>query len=483
MIPVWLAGCATVDPRRDFQRLSTHVSQTTGQTVDYAIPDIETRTRVATLLEDGLSAQEAVEVALLNNARLRVAIQSLGAARADVVQAGLFSNPSLSVSLRLPDGGGLASLEAAIAQSIADLWLIPLRKEVAQGQLEQQILEVAREASIIASDARASYYQAVAADRLCELGIENRSTAQQLLDAALARQQAGVGSEIDVNLSRAQFMETELALRTAKLDAFEARRKLATLLGLKTPPGDLRLTDSLPDAPKWDLTVEQLVETAQRQRLDLQAAGRVVRAAEARLRQEKRSVFSNVEVGVAMERSERPPGDDRNLPFDTLRESLRAGELTVPELSRKNDGGQDVITGPTLSLDLPIFDQNQAQIAKAEYRYRQAVLTRDALALEIMQETRAAYERLRTAWDVSGYYRDQVVPLLENNLELSREAYRVGKASFLFVLEAQKQLLAIRTRYVEALRDAAVALAQLETTIGLPIDRMQGAERPSADRD
>lgn len=477
-----LSGCATVNPKRDYERTSQHVAAATG-TESLALPDDDAllSEKVNELLAAGLTADEAVQLCLLNNPRVKSAFFAIGMARADLVQSGLFRNPSLFLSTRLPDGGGLSNIELVLGQNIADLWLIPIRKKAAQGELERQILSVAREVSAVALDTRAAYFKAVGAEREFEIAVENRDVANQLLDIARARQQAGVGSEIDVNLARAGFMETDLAVRTTKLAAFEAKRELVVLLGLRTPPGDLQLAETLPDPPKWALSQERLLALASSSRLDLQAASRVVDAAAARVRQEKLNVFANVEVGVAMEREERPPASDRNLLFDTLHESVQAGQLTAPELLREDDGGQDVIVGPTLSLDLPIFDQNQAQIAKAEFAYRQAILARETLTLEIVQEARTAYERATTVWDVSNYYRDQVVPLLQYNLELSREAYRAGKLSFLSVLEAQQQLLATRAKHVQALRAAAVVVVELEKAIGQPMGKILADEpRPDA---
>lgn len=486
-----LSGCASVNPRPDYDRVEQHVADAVGKGAPERPDDAEAvRALVAARLEGGLSADEAVQVCLLNNPRVRSALLRVGIARAELVQAGLFQNPSLSLSLRLPDGGGLSNLELAIAQNIADLWLLPIRKRAAEGELESAILEVARELSAVALEARAAYYSAVGLGREKEIVDENRGVAQQLLDAALARQQAGAGSAIDVNLARSEFMQTEVALRNAALAAFEARRSLAVLLGVKTPPDDLVLSDKLPDPPAWVLTPERLVSAAEANRLDLQAATYFVDVAAARVQQEKLSVVADVEVGVGFERDERGRRGDRPWLADTLWASAEAGALAAPSLRPRERQPTDTILGPTLSLELPVFDQNQAQIAKAQFIYEQAMLNREALLLDVTQETRGAFQRARTAWDVADYYRVSFLPLLQDNLSLSREAYRAGKISLLSVLEAQKLLLASRGRYVESLRNAAIAVTDLEKAIGAPIERAMGdasttttqpASRPAAE--
>ncbi len=477
-----LSGCATVDPRRDYERVGSRVVEATGiPTVYRPDQDEAVATRVDELLQEGLTADEAVQVGLLNNRELQASFMNVGIARAEVVQSGLFSNPSLALSLRLPDAGGLANLEMSAAQNIAELWILPARKRAAEGALDQAILGLARQAHLLAVETRSAYYRAISADRVLEIAEENRQIAQELLDAAIARQEAGAGSAVDVNLARSDFMETELARRTTRLAAFEARSELATALGLIRPPQDLVLVEPLPDPPTWPLSVERLIELAQTHRLDLQAAGYAVLAAAARVQQEKLSVFSNVEVGVGFERNERRALPGRKILADTARASVAAGELAAPEIEsraqRQAEKNQEIetILGPTLELELPIWDQNQAQIARAEYAWQQAVKLQDGLLLRVTQEARAAYERARTRWDVSSYYRDNLLPLRQDSLELSREAYRAGRLPFLSVLEAQRALLLARSAYVETLRDSVLSLAELERVAGQPVSMIIGS--------
>lgn len=468
-LAVYGFGCASVDPKHDYARTSQHVAAAIGTGVpEEIVSPIDAAKEVEALLAEGLTADEAVQIALVNNPRVRSGFASLGVARADVVQSGLFNNPSMSFAARFPDGGGLANIDLSLGQNIAGLWLIPIRKQVAEAELNRQILSVAREVSSLAFATRTAYFQATSAERERQLASENRDVARQLAEIAEARQQAGVGNTIDINLARAGLLNTELELRATTLAASQARRDLASLLGLVSSI-DAPLTDPLPEPSAWSLAESRLVALAQASRLDLLSADRAVRAAQARVEQEKRSVFSNVEVGIAVEREERRAAGNQNFAAQTVRQSVRSGAVTIPDWSLEPDEGEAVIAGPSLSLDLPIFDQNRAQIAKAQYALEQAISDRDALAIEIARESRSSYDRARTALSVTALYRGELVPLLESNLELSREAYRSGKVSFLSVLETQHQLLQSRAKYVQALRDSATAIIDLEKAAGRPL--------------
>ena len=470
---VTLGGCVTVNPRPDYDRTAKHVTEATGQEKIYRPGDEAiVEKMVAALVDHGLTADEAVQVCLLNNPRLQAAFFDVGMARADVVQSGLLSNPSLGVSLRLPSSGGLANVEAGLAQNIAELWQIPARKRVAKRALDQAILVLAREASLLAAEAKIAYYRAVAADRGYDITLDNLEIVQRLVDVAIARQQAGEGTEIDVTIARSELRQTQLALRSAKLAAFEQRSRLATLLGLTISPDRLDLREDLPEAAAWTLSPERLLEIAQARRLDLEAARQAVETAAANLKLERLRVFPVVELGVGLERGERKRSRGRKLLFETARSSLAAGAFTPPELEPGIDEGTDLIIGPTLDLELPIFDQNQAQIAKAEYAYSQSAKVLESLVREITQETRLAHERARTAWDIARFYREQLLPLRQANLELARNAYQAGHASFLVVLEAQRTLLAARAGYTRALDDSAVSLVAIEQVAGQPIEKI-----------
>ena len=474
LVPI--AGCATVDPRLDYEHAGQYVTEATGQEHVYQPGDDELSARlVAELLRDGITADEAAAVCLLNSPTLQAAFMDIGMARADVVQAGLLSNPSLGIALQLPSGGGLANLQAGLAQNIADLWQIPARRRAAQRSLDQTVLGLARQAADLAADAKVAYYEAVGADQRLEILLENLAVAQNLLDLARTRKEAGAASQLDVNLSRSVALDAELELEAARLAAADARRALATLLGITTDAQQITLLDSVEDVPQKVPDAERLVEIARTSRLDIRWAEQAVRAAEARLREEYRRVFPTIELGVALERGERGPSDGgRDILADTARASIVGRGLTAPEIQPRSERRRntDFIIGPSLNLELPIFDQNRAQIAKARFACEQANKTLEAVVRAAVQEVHSAVDRALTAWKLVRMYRDRSIPLAQSNLELSRQAYRAGRTSILAVLEAQRFFLDTRNGYVDAAKTAATTAVELERAIGLPFSKL-----------
>jgi cobalt-zinc-cadmium efflux system outer membrane protein len=197
----------------------------------------------------------------------------------------------------------------------------------------------------------------------------------------------------------------------------------------------------------------------------------MVEAAEASLRLERKRVFPTVELGLSLEREARSQSHHNNPLADAVGRAA-SGEPGLPIFGQEDDSGQEVVMGPSLGLELPVFDQNQAGITKAQFALEQALRLSESLRRQIVQEVYGAAERMRVAAENVRFYRDQVLPLRETNLQLTREGYRAGKTSFLAVLEAQRVLLATRARSIELQQVAALARTDLEKVSGQPFERI-----------
>ena len=326
--------------------------------------------RIDDLLQDGLTAQEAVQVSLLNNPDLRVALFEIGLRRADVVQSGLLSNPSLGALVRFPTEGGGTDLEANLVENLIELWHLPPRRRLAEAQLERTILEIAHTAAITATEARGLYYRAAAAAETLTVEEQNLGTAREFLELTLDRQLAGASTVVDANAARSASLQQEVLVRSARLVAFEAKLQLALLLGLDVDSGGLELADVLLAPPDCDVGIDRLLAVAVEYHLDLRAARKGVEAAERAVELERRYWLRQVRAGVSLE---------------------------------SQDG--NVALGPVVQLELPLFDQNQAQIAKAEYRHAQALERAEALAVSTSQQVRGAHQRYSVAHELASLYR------------------------------------------------------------------------------
>lgn len=85
----------------------------------------------------GLSREQAVGIALMNNASLQADFEKLGIAKADLVQAGLFTNPQLNMLVqKSSDIDDKSQLILIASFSFSDLWLVPLKQNVARDEVD-----------------------------------------------------------------------------------------------------------------------------------------------------------------------------------------------------------------------------------------------------------------------------------------------------------------------------------------------------------
>lgn len=163
-----LAGCASFSPDGDFGKVSQLTQERTGQSValQRSPEDAQTaQNRVAELLQAALTADAAVEVALLNNRGLQAKFGDLGIAESELVRAGRLKDPSLSFG-RMSGGGGV-EIERTVLFDILGLLTMPMAKEVGQ-RFEQAQYQVAYDAVSLAADVRRAYFDAVAAQELAK---------------------------------------------------------------------------------------------------------------------------------------------------------------------------------------------------------------------------------------------------------------------------------------------------------------------------
>jgi cobalt-zinc-cadmium efflux system outer membrane protein len=433
-----LAACKSAYPAPDYDRAVEEIRSVTGAENVFhpGTAPAAREERVTELLQDGLGLSEAVELGLLNNPALQASFHDVGMAHADRVQASLLTNPSLSAVLRFPTSGGGTEFEGGLFGNLLDIWQMPKRERIAESALQRRILELAHQAALLASDIRVAYVETTSSDRLLEIAGENRESARQLSELAEARLEAAAGTVIDANLARLEFLETKVALRDAELAAGEARRTLLALLGLGPQDRGPRLVELSDDGPPPLPSLGELKALALARRLDVRAAHEAVHQATAEVERQRGLFVRTVDVGVAAEK----------------------------------DGDWSV--GPGVRLELPIFDQNQAQEAKALETLSKREMVLVAIRLAATQEVSSALARAEASWDALTIYREDILSRSEETLTQARESYQLGKTTILPALEAQRQLLAARSAYARRLLQAATALSDLERATGTPRERL-----------
>lgn len=443
-------ACGTVDPGPDHERARAGIRNVTGEE---AVHDPEhpvlSDEEIRAVLAEGLALGEATRLALLNNRRLQAGFLALGVARADYVQAGLLENPSLSLAFLFPDTGGRLRWTADLLGSVAEIWRIPARQALAQEGVEQRILELSRFAGELVAATRAAYFESVAARESTSIARANLDLTLRSL-AGVRRQVAeGAASKAEEALAESLSLSAELSLRRAERAGAEGTRRLGALLSVNLDLDSATLTDPMPVPAETGLEREALVSACLMARPDLRAAERAVAAAQARVALERKRRYPELDLGVSAERPE--GGSPANF-----------------------------FAGPAAAVELPLFDQNQAQVSRAELELAERRKEREALVAEVGQEARAALDKAEITSRAAALARDELLPQAERSAALATRAFELGDTTVLTVLQAQRTLLEARRTALESLLEAVLARIELERVAGAPLGPVPGgAVRPA----
>lgn len=141
----------------------------------------EIQSLIALLLEQTVSLDAALQIALLNNPEIQATFQELGIAHADLVQAGLFQNPLFEGFIRFPNRQKrTTNSELSINQGFLAIFLMSLKKKIKTTELEQAEFLVASRVLELAFSVQETYYKLQAEE-------QKLSLLKQLKEATCAR--------------------------------------------------------------------------------------------------------------------------------------------------------------------------------------------------------------------------------------------------------------------------------------------------------
>jgi len=448
-------GCASVNLKKPFADVTKTVEAHTGQKVQWirdSAEDKQVEQAVQESLERELTAERAVQVALLNNRTLQATFEEIGIAQADLVQAGLLKNPGFFLNVGFPSGSTESTVSTTIAYSVVqdflDILILPLRKKIAAQQLEQTKLHVSDQVIKLAAEVKTAFYTLQARQQL----LMRLRTIQDLNDMAseFARRQHAAGNISDLDLQNHLAISgiSRVEVTQAEAQRRVARERLNRLMGLRGGQTNWKIADTLTPIPEKEIPTEHLESLALQKRLDLEAARREVDTITGALalRNKTRFFLGDLAIGVA---SEREP-----------------------------DRGGPRVTGPTIQLDVPIFDQGQAQIARLEAQLRQSQRRLEALTTEIRSQVREVQELMLTNRDLAKHYEQVLVPQRTLILNLTVEQYNFMLKGTYDVLWAKQNEVATERSYIEAWRDYWIARSSLERAVGGQLPTQQGGREP-----
>ena len=395
---------------------------------------------LARLADAPLDLDTAQRIALTHHPLLLARYAALGLAQADVYDAARLSNPRFSLSWLDATGRG-ALVTLGLAQNLVELLTLSPRRRIATGELARAQQEAAGALVNLAAEVEAAWVRHVAALGARDLARAIADAGRTAADFAAALYAAGNINQLALDRERAAAETLALDAERAEAEVATTRATLANLMGLP-PDVDWQAPTALPLPVAAEDDVATLRRIADAGRLDLLAARREVAV---------------MEDALGLARGTRLLGETR---------------LGV-EHEREPDGGR--LTGPTLELELPIFNTGAGKVTRAASQLDAARAQAAALTLSVANDVAAAAATVQARRAVLDRLRERLLPLRESIVASARQMQNymlIGQFDVLADKLAQYQ--AYRD-YLAALGEYWVARASLARAIGAPLPSGRGA--------
>ncbi len=389
-VAVLLGGCATFSADGGVGTAQTiaytELNKDVVKITDDAVAG-SAKARVDQLLKKPLSADSAVQIALLNNRGLQAAFNELGIAEAQMVIASLPPNPRFGISKL--SGRFEVEIERQIVGSLFALATWPARADVARDRFQNAQLRAAEAVLKLAADTRKQYYRSVAANAQVGFYEQAKSSTDAATELFKRLGESGGINKLDQAREFAFDAELGAQLAQARLQQRQERERLVRQLGLWGNDLKFRMPASLPALPRLQ-SAKAVEAEALRKRVDIQIARGELDLLAKSLGLTQITRFVN-DVDLLGRRT-----------YDRSRTVLADGDV---ERATRRTRTVDV------EIDIPIFDFGQSKVVLAEQTYMQAANRLAEKAVNVRSEAREAYVGYRASHDIARQYINNVLPL------------------------------------------------------------------------
>jgi cobalt-zinc-cadmium efflux system outer membrane protein len=390
----------------------------------------------------GLGERDALERARRDSLPLAAARMDVSAARADVVAAGVWPNPTVSFTglfqLHGAVTGGRQELTVAVEQVVPLTGAVGLKKDAASAAANAQERELEAFAWQLAADTRAAYLELQVAEERWRI----LATALADLDrmVAIVELRAAGGADPAFDRTRIGVERANLAARLAQAegDLRAARATLAVAVGSSVDGRTLATSDPLADPPEQAPPPDAVVSRAATQRPEIAAATLRAGAFDLRTRYLRRSYAPEPGIGVGYTQYLNVPGSP--------------------------DTGGALLIG--LSLPIPMLDHGQGTIDRGVAETRAAEVRTKAVQLTIKREAERASLTLGARLAAWRAYREKGLSQVEPMRASAELAYKEGRFSVQQLLDAHTAVREAHELALEVRVGALRAALDVERAVG-----------------
>lgn len=390
-----------------------------------------------------ITLNTALTAALRNNPILAVYSLETRAKEAQTLQASFLPNPEISIELENFSGSApfQGFRESELTLSVGQLIELggkrAKRTEVAALNSDLAAWDYETTRLFVFSQVVKSFNAVLVAQKKVKLNSEIVKIAEQFLQRIEYRVKAGNASPAETARARVELSSNQILLQAAQRDLNSARRRLAATWGSDQPSfdkvgGKLYAVISIPPFKSIIDIISQNPQVAR--------------------------------WAVEMQRREKEL------------QLAKANRLADPTITggyrRLNDAGANAFI-LSLSMPLQLFNRNQGAIESAKMKRQQAAYQKQAIELDIRVRLSESYNRLASVYQEIQTIKADVLRQAESAYQTINRGYNMGKFSFLDVLDAQRTLFDVRSRYLDALREYHFEKAEIERLIGQDLSSIE----------
>jgi outer membrane protein, heavy metal efflux system len=385
-----------------------------------------------------ITLDQAIQMALEHNHALRAARTQIQQNQAQELTASIRPNPVFSFnSLFIPFTAATADnintiseFDVGVGYTFERGGKRKQRISAARDQTAVTQSQVADAERAIVFNVSQQFVNALLAKSNLELATQDLDSFQQTVNIAQMQYKAGQISEGDLLKIQLQLLQFQNDKSQAELSRVQALAALRQLVGYDSVTPDYDVAGELNYQP-LNVGLTDLQAKALANRPDLRAAQQSVTAA--------RSQYQ-----LAQANGKRDLGS-------TFQYSHVAG----------------VNTGSLLfSMDIPLFDRNQGEVARTRYAIAQFDETAREAEETVLTDVRNAYESLQTNGKIMQLYLNGYLKQSQDSRDISAYAYQRGAASLLDFLDAERSYRATQLAYRQSLAAYVVSLEQLRQAVG-----------------
>lgn len=377
--------------------------------------------------EDGLTEEECITLALVNNADFQVALTQLGLDNADLIQSGQWTNPIFS--LIFPYGPRQWEIVASLP--IQEIWLNPRRKATALMRSEATVRSIVNSGLDLVRDVRLALIGIQFAQRSIQSAQAQMASQETLARHLSERYRLGLENYQSIVQANTQLLELKIALAAVESDYQQRQFSLENLLGLSEYKSQIVFEPLERTIPNL-LSVTRYKTIAIGARPDYRAAELSLEAA----------------------------AKERGITQTEFYAILGKLDVDFP-----NGNGK---AAPGLEFALPVFNQGRASRKRAQAEWQWQAAQFASVRHKIFAEVENAFENLQASNSQIQIVDEELIPSLEAELARIESIVDENLLDASFAIRAERELIGGQSQFDRVHAQQLISLIELERATGGP---------------